>query len=321
MTISTRAGDLMHRSLSMSAAGLLRNWAGDYDPAARLQDEGQLLARESGLLFPLLFSCFLRGLTLTGKGDYDEALASFTEGLSLAKRVGDEAIHHRLLNCLGWLFADLGDLGQAEELNATSARIGRRRTDPGTQPNAELNLAEIARANGDLSRAQEWYDEVFRYWANPQGALWMRYRYSIRMFAGMGELALARGDLRTARSHSAECLTLATRTGSRKNMVKGWRLAGEIARAERDWDAAEDHLRRARDLAVTVGNPVQHWKTEIALGHFLLEVRRPDEARLAFERALAALNRVRERLRDDRLRNAFDKNGDLLMVQALVERA
>ena len=111
------------------------------------------------MLFPLLFSCFLRGLTLTGKGDYDEALASFTEGLSLAERVGDEAIHHRLLNCLGWLYADLGDLDQAEELNAISARIGRRRADPGTQPNAELNLAEIFCAKGDLARAQDQYDE------------------------------------------------------------------------------------------------------------------------------------------------------------------
>ena len=124
-------------------SGLLRNWSGDYAEAARLQAQGQALARESGLLFPLLFSLFLRGLTLTGKGDYDDALASFTEGLSLAERVGDEAIHHRLLNCLGWLYADLGDLEEAEDLNAISARIGRRRTDPGTQPNAELNLAEI----------------------------------------------------------------------------------------------------------------------------------------------------------------------------------
>ena len=127
IAISTAAGDAVHRSLSLSAAGLLRNWTGDYAEASRLQAEGLALARERGLLFPLLFSCFLRGLTLTGKGDYDEALASFTEGLSLAERVGDEAIHHRLLNCLGWLYADLGDLDHAEELNATSAQIGRRR--------------------------------------------------------------------------------------------------------------------------------------------------------------------------------------------------
>ena len=63
------------RSLSLSSAGLLRNWAGDYAEAASLQKEGKGLARDRGLLFPLLFGSFLHGLSLTGKGDYDDALS------------------------------------------------------------------------------------------------------------------------------------------------------------------------------------------------------------------------------------------------------
>ena len=68
ISLSSAAGDAVHRSLSLSTAGLLRNWAGDYDAAVRLQNEGLMLARDRGLLVPLLFSCFMRGLTLTGKG-------------------------------------------------------------------------------------------------------------------------------------------------------------------------------------------------------------------------------------------------------------
>jgi transcriptional regulator with AAA-type ATPase domain/tetratricopeptide (TPR) repeat protein len=316
--ISNAAGDAFTRSLSLSGAGLLRNWTGDYGEASRLQNEGRRVALESRQLFPLLFSCFLRGLTFTGKGDYDEALASWSEGLSFAERVGDEAIHHRLLNCFGWLYADLGDLDYAEELNATSARVGRRREDPGTQPNAELNLAEIFAARGELERAQDQYDGVFRYWADPGGSLWMRYRYSIRMFYGMGQLALERRDLTTARSHCAECLGLATRSGSRKNLVKAWRLAGQIAQAERAWDTAEGHLRTSLDLAVALGNPVQRWKSEMALGQFLHNLRRPDEARDAFERAFAVMQHVREGLRAERLRSALEKNTDLRWLQSLL---
>ena len=47
---------------------------------------------------------------LAGKGEHERALALFREGLTFAESVGDEAIHHRLLNCLGWVHADLGDL-------------------------------------------------------------------------------------------------------------------------------------------------------------------------------------------------------------------
>jgi transcriptional regulator with AAA-type ATPase domain/tetratricopeptide (TPR) repeat protein len=318
ISLSSAAGDVVHHSISLSIAGLVRNWAGDYDAAVRLQDEGLVLARDRGLLLPLLFSCFMRGLTLTGKGNYDEAFASFTEGLALAERVGDEAIHHRLLNCLGWLYAELGDLDYAEELNTTSAQIGRRRRDPGTQPNAELNLADIVRARGDLPLAQEIYDGVYRYWKDPATSQWMRFRYSIRMFASMGELALARGDLAAARTHSAECLDLATRTGSRKNLVKGWRLAGELARAQRDWDRAEQHLRTALELAAAVGNPVQYWRTELALGLLLTDAGRPDEAHQAFQRASIRMQRVRESLRHERLRDAFEKSGELRLVHGLI---
>ena len=318
VALSTAAGDPVHRSLALSTAGLLRNWAGDFTEAARLQEEGLTLARERGLLVPLLFSCFLRGLTLTGKGNYDEAFATVSEGLALAERVGDEAIHHRLLNCLGWLFADLGDLEQAEALNTTSAQIGRRRRDPGTQPNAELNLGDIFRDRGDVALAEELYDGVFRYWRHPSTSEWMRFRYSIRMFASMGELALARGDLGSARAHGAECLELATRTGSRKNLVKGWRLSGEIARVERDWDRAQGALQRALDLASALGNPVQLWKTELAIGRLMAEAGRSDAAGAAYQRAAAVMQQVRDGLRHEALRAAFEKNPDHRLVAGLI---
>jgi DNA-binding NtrC family response regulator/tetratricopeptide (TPR) repeat protein len=318
LRLTSAAGDAVHRSLALSTAGLLRNWEGDYETAVRLQNEGLALARERGLLVPLLFSAFLRGLTLTGKGDYDEAFGTFQEGLRLAERVGDEAIHHRLLNCLGWLYAELGDLDRAYALNTTSAQIGRRRRDPGTQPNAEINLGDILLARGDLAAAQDRYEGVYRYWKDPATSLWMRFRYSIRLFASMGELALARCDLGAARAHSAQCLELATRTGSRKNLVKGHRLAGAVAGAAREWDRAEDHLRTALRLGEGLGNPAQLWKTELALGRLLGEAGRVDDARDAYVRAMATMQRVRDGLRHDELRSAFDTSFDVQHVRALV---
>ena len=132
IAISTAAGD----AVQSVAVAVDRRACCETGPAttARRASPGPKAWRwraSAALLFPLLFSCFLRGLTLTGKGDYDEAFASFTEGLSLAERVGDEAIHHRLLNCLGWLYADLGDLDHAEELNAIERADRPPSRDPG----------------------------------------------------------------------------------------------------------------------------------------------------------------------------------------------
>jgi hypothetical protein len=43
-----------------------------------------------------------------------------------------------------------------------------------------------------------------------------------------------------------------------------------------------------------------------------------DDARQAFQRAFAVMQRVRERLRDERLQQAFEKNPDLATVQSLM---
>ena len=307
LAISRSGRDPIHQSLSLSVAGLLKNWEGEYGIAASLQSQALEMAREHNLLVPLLFAFFLHGLTLTGNGSYDRALATFEEGLLLAEKVGDEAIHHRILNCLGWLHFELGDLERATELNGRSAEVGRRRRDPGTLPNAEVNLGEIYLARGDLALAQDLLEGVHHYAQNPATSEWMRFRYSIRLFASLGELWLARGDLVKARGFAEQCLGLATRTNARRNLVKGWRLTGEIARAQRRWEDAKRALGTALGLAEAIGNPPQIWKTHIALGRLHVERKDPAAADGAYRAARAVIDGVIAGLQDVRLRSSFER--------------
>jgi DNA-binding NtrC family response regulator/tetratricopeptide (TPR) repeat protein len=294
------------RSLSLSAAGLLKNWEGEYDAASRLQTEGLTLAREHHLLVPLLFNFFLQGMTLTGKGDYEGALALYREGLGFAEKVGDEAIHHRLLNCLGWLHAELGDLDGAIDFNRQSADVGKRRNDPGTYPNAEVNLGEVYLAKGDLPEAQDHLEGAYRYWDNPRTSQWMRWRYSIRLFASLGELWLRRGDYARATEFADRCLDVATRTSSRKNLVKGWRLRGQIALQRRELDDAEAAFRQAVAIAETIGNPTQLWMSHAALGRLHAARQRPLPAGEAYRAGCAVLDRVKGSLKDPALRAALE---------------
>jgi predicted ATPase len=305
MTASLDVNDTVYRSLSLSAAGLMRNWTGEFDAAARLQAEGLALARQHDLLVPLLFGFFLYGLTLIGKGDYDGALTALTEGLTLAERVGDEAIHHRLLNCLGWLYADLGDLELATDLNRRSAEVGRRRNDPGTFPNATINMGEIFLARGELDLAREHLESVLRYSREPTTSEWMRFRYSIRLFVGLGEVALLRGETALAREHAARGLDQATRTGSRKNLLKAWRLTGEIATQERRWEDAEAALRQALGFAGAIANPPPLWRTHAAVARFHEARGQADAARAARARARAVVEQVRATLVHPDLRRSL----------------
>jgi tetratricopeptide (TPR) repeat protein len=307
LATSQSSGARASRSLSLSVAGLLKNWEGEYDAASKVQAEGLVLAREHHLLVPLLFNFFLYGMTLTGKGDYEGALTLFREGLSLAEKVGDEAIHHRLLNCLGWLHAELGDLDGALDLNRRSAEVGRRRNDPGTLPNAEINLGEIYLARGDVAEATECFESAYRYWGNPKTSQWMRWRYAMRLFAGLGELGLVRGDAERATEFADRCLELATRTNSRKNLAKGWRLRGQIALARRQLDDAETAFRQSLASAEAIGNPRQLWVTHAALGELHVAGQRHDLAGEAYRAARDVLDRVKGSLRDPGLRTSLEQ--------------
>ncbi|MGH7310101.1 MAG: AAA family ATPase [Candidatus Rokuibacteriota bacterium] len=307
--VNSRAGgDGFHQSLALAAIGLVKNWEGEYGEASALQVESLDIARGQGLLYPLLFGVFLHGLTLTARGDYNAAQREYQEGLALAERVGDETIHHRLLNCLGWLHLELGDLDTAEELNRRSAAVGRRRKDPGTIPNAEINLGDVFLAKGDLALAQELYQSVERYAADPDTSAWMRFRYVIRLAASQGELWLARGDLDRAGQHAERCLELATRSNARKNLVKGWRLTGEIARSRRRWDDAEQALRRALAVAEQIGNPPQLWMTHAALARLARERGQPDAARIAGAAGQKAIDGVLAGLADPVLRASLERS-------------
>ena len=205
----------------------------------------------------------MSAINLTGKGDYDGALAMLEEGLALAEKVGDENYTPRYLNSLGWLYIECGDLDRARELNRRGSEVARTRRDQGARDadesiaNAELNLGAICIITGDLPLAREILDGVHGQVKNPATSEWMRWRYSIHLFASLAELELARGDLAKARELADHCLELATRTNSRKYLVKAWRLKGEIALARRQWDEGEAALRQVEQMAARfLSNPV-----------------------------------------------------------------
>ncbi len=229
ITISRSGSDVVHQSFALTYAGQLKNWRGEYAEALPLQAEALRIAREHTLLVPLLSGFFNSGLALVGKGDYDEALARFEEGLVLSEKVGNDIYRHRLLNSLGWLAIECGDLERAIDLNRQGAEGARKRDDHETIANAELNLGDIFLAQGDLTLAQEFLDGVYHLVHHPATSDWMKWRYSMHLFASLGDFWLARGEPARAQEFADQCLDIATRTNSRKYIVKGWRLQGEIA--------------------------------------------------------------------------------------------
>jgi hypothetical protein len=65
-------------------------------------------------------------------------------------------------------------------------------------------------------------------------------------------------------------------------------------------------LRQALQLAQTVGNPTQPWKTHLAIGRLHAEARPPEQARKAYGAAREVIDRVKANLQNPELRASLD---------------
>ena len=136
----------------------------------------------------------------------------------------------------------------------------------------------------------------------------MKWHYSLHLFASLGELWLARGELAKAQEFADRCLEIATRTHSRKYEVQGKRLWGEIALAQRQWQEAETWLRQALLLARTVGNPPQLWKTYVAMGHLFREMQQPTHAQEFYQAARDVIYCIKVTLPSAELRTSLEQS-------------
>jgi class 3 adenylate cyclase/tetratricopeptide (TPR) repeat protein len=123
---------------------------------------------------------------------------------------------------------------------------------------------------------------------------------------GEGERLLVIARRAGDREFCDQCLDIAAGTGSKKNLVKGWRLKGEIALARHEFDEAENALRQGLIIAQAIGNPTQLWKSHAALGRLYSGRNKPELAEQAFKAARGVIDRVKENLRTPGLRASLE---------------
>jgi tetratricopeptide (TPR) repeat protein len=305
--ISRAAGDVARESLGLVTLGAVHHWQAEPRRAAALTGEGLRIAREHNLVVPLTRNLWSHGMVLTAGGRYAEGLALLEEGLALVERIGDENNEPRYLNTIGWLYGECGDLDQAlAKAEATIERARRRRHGIGVEQTAFslVNMADVFMARGDLAAAGEALEETRQLVEDPTHD-WMKWRYKMHMLVSAGEYRLMRGEPAEAEELAARSLAIAGHTTSRKYLVRGWRLQGEIAAATRHWSEAKDALGQALALARQIDNPPQLWRTLWALGQLHDALGERDAAAAALQDARRVVDELQAGLADERLRTSL----------------
>jgi len=277
--------------------GIFDGWHGDYERGRRAADEALRLAQDRGLFVLYMRGLWTRGMVLTSLGEWDGALQNLGEGVALAEKIGDFAFLPRLMNTLGWLHLECGDVEHGRTLTTRALEHAKRvRHAFGVEMQAFclVNIGDSFLVQGDLALAKDTFDEALRIAENPSTHEWMKWRYTLHLHASLAEYWLARGDHRRASQAAERSLVIARPTRSRKYLARIFRLFGEIARLEHRWDDAARALTESLGVVRAIRHPTETWQTELAMA-------RRDDAVAMLAAARQSMDGIAAMARDPRL--------------------
>ncbi len=188
-----------------------------------------------------------------------------------------------------------GDFAGAEESYRTSNELGR-------DPQPGLSLLRLAEGKVDAAVAgitrtlQDAKDPIFR----------------LRRLPAQVEIAIAAGDLRTARAAAdeAEQIVDAYKIGNRRAAAYDAIVhfaRGQILLAEKDWDGAVAGLKRARDEWQGVGAPYETARARTLLGVAYRRSGDEHAATVELESALTTFERLGARIEEARTKELLGR--------------
>ena len=173
-------------------------------------------------------------------GRFDEARAHGQAGLVVARAAGDRTVQAHLLNNLGNVEMESGDLGQATAMYEDAVAMFRALGNRWGTAGALGNLANLSSLLGQHKQARRRLDENLRLSAevgNP-GA-------QTNCLVSLSQVMLELGDASAARAAADSALLLARETGDRFHQAQALASLGEADAALGQWQSAREQHTRA----------------------------------------------------------------------------
>jgi class 3 adenylate cyclase len=318
--------DIQMLALSGKARGLIMS--GDVEQGLALHDEasaaavcGELRPFSTGLVYCLTISSCQDVGDFRRAAEWTEAANRWCDQADVSGFPGTCRLHRAEIMRLR------GDWPAAEE-QAVAACEELRDFDRHITAGGYYEVGEIRRRRGDFPGAEEAYRTANEWGRNPQPGLGLLRLAEgkvdsalagitqaleeveapllrLRGLPALVEVAIANGDLRTARAAADELESIVDsyKIGERRAPAFDATVhvaRGRILLAEKDWDGAARCLRKARDEWQRVGAPYETAQARMLLGTAIRRSGDEHGATVELEGALAAFERLGAKLDEGR---------------------
>lgn len=252
------------------------------------------------------------GLTLTDLGRISEALAILQPALETARTDASISWITILLNVLGWLYGEIGELDAAlSHAEEASRHTVARNTEVVVE--SKLSMAAACLRLGQFDRASSLLDEADALTRQRVPFEWL-WRIHFHVIAG--EHALARRAPDVASGHAREAAALARSCGAWKHVVIAERLLAAAAELDGDWVQAGAHVQEAVDLLRLHPVPIVAWKVHATAARIHRRRGRPMEAARELELARAGVRQLAESIHEEGLKATFLESDDVHQLLA-----
>jgi tetratricopeptide (TPR) repeat protein len=317
LKISRREGFKESSSQSMSFLGLQAYWQGHFERAVSFGRDGLAVSRDIHDGFHELLTIGNLAFAHWGVGDYGEAFRILHDGIRVARERDSWLGAGRMMNTLGWLHSEFGDVAQAMEYDQESAKLGQAHGISNVEISALINLGLDHFLLGQHERALSCLDSTLdRVQREAFGA--HRWRWTIRLLVGLAGVHYAKGAYEEALRYVEQGLKEAQATSSQKYVAKGWALRGKILAQLGDRETAGAELQRAYTLAEQLGCSALSYPIAFDLGRWYETVGQERESAFLYTKAKAAVEHMATAIEDEGLRAIFHKSAP---VQAIYDCA
>ena len=236
------------------------------------------------------------------QGRISESLDVLKSAMAMAQRNGDSFWWPRLPNCIGWIYRELQDFDRAAVYDQEGLDIGRQHAVLEAQANSLINLGSDYTHVGQHGHTLPVFREVEDIFARDA---WFRWRYNIRLQAGLAEHWLEQGDPDKADDFARRLRDTAMDYEAWKYVALADSLLARSAVARAHLEEGVAYMDGALAQLHQHPCPVAAWKIQSALGraHEGLGDRR--QANVAFEDAAGIIRGIAEHIDDEDLRTAF----------------
>jgi class 3 adenylate cyclase len=331
--IAQRVGDRDTQALALGGKGRVLIHQGEVEQGLALLDEatavcGQLQPFSTGLVYCMTISACQDVGDYRRAAEWTEVANRWCDRLDVTGFPGACRIHRaEMLRLRGeWPKAEAQALAACEELHDFDRHI---------TSGGYYEIGEIRRRRGDFAGAEEAFGKANELGRDPQpGLALLRLAQGkvdaavagvkrkleelhdplarLRVLPAQVEIALAARDLKTARSafDELESIVDSYKIGGRRADAfdATVHLAhGQLELTGKDWDAAAQHLRKARDAWQRVGAPYESAKARMLLGTAFRRQGDEHAGAAELESALATFERLGASLDADRVKELLGK--------------